>query len=99
MKPFLIVIGTRPEAIKMAPICLEMRKERLNLKFFLQDSQEMAESVLPYFNLKHHINLNVMKKNQSLSNLSSNLFTKLEQVISVKNFQGAFVQGIQHLLL
>lgn len=94
MKPFLIVIGTRPEAIKMAPICLEMRKRKIKFKILLTGQhKEMAESVLPYFNLKHHINLNVMKKNQSLSNLSSNLFTKLEQVISVKNFQGAFVQG------
>ena len=67
MKPFLIVIGTRPEAIKMAPICLEMRKRKIKFKILLTGQhKEMAESVLPYFNLKHHINLNVMKKNQSL---------------------------------
>lgn len=94
MKPFLVIIGTRPEAIKMAPICLEMKNRKIKFKILLTGQhKDMAQSVLPFFGLKHDISLDVMKKNQSLSNLSSNLFSKLEQIISRERFQGVFVQG------
>ena len=78
----------------MAPICLEMKNRKIKFKILLTGQhKDMAQNVLPFFGLKHDISLDVMKKNQSLSNLSSNLFSKLEEIISRERFQGVFVQG------
>ena len=63
MKPFLVIIGTRPEAIKMAPICLEMKNRKIKFKILLTGQhKDMAQNVLPFFGLKHDISLDVMKK-------------------------------------
>ena len=77
INPYLVVIGTRPEAIKLAPLCIEMKKRKIKYKILLTGQhEEMANEVLPLFDLKANFLLNTMQRNQSLSELSSKLFLK-----------------------
>ena len=92
--PYLVVIGTRPEAIKLAPLCIEMKKRKIKYKILLTGQhEEMANEVLPLFGLKENFLLNTMQRNQSLSELSSKLFFEIEKIFKKNKFQGVFVQG------
>ena len=64
MKKIAIIIGTRPEAIKMAPVYLALRSQ-------LGDIRRCFGQALNAFGIKTHIDLNVMRPNQSLSRLTS----------------------------
>ena len=49
INPYLVVIGTRPEAIKLAPLCIEMKKRKIKYKILLTGQhEEMANEVLPF---------------------------------------------------
>lgn len=94
INPYLVVIGTRPEAIKLAPLCIEMKKRKIKYKILLTGQhEEMANEVLPLFDLKGNFLLNTMQRNQSLSQLSSKLFFEIEKIFKKNKFQGVFVQG------
>jgi UDP-N-acetylglucosamine 2-epimerase len=71
----LIVVGTRPDAIKMAPLYLEFKK---NLKFetlLCSSGQhlQLLNQAMAIFDLKPDFELKSMTQNQSLSNLATNL--------------------------
>lgn len=85
MKKVLLVFGTRPEAIKMAPLALK-------LKSFNQDFEtrvcvtgqhrQMLDQVLELFSLKPDFDLNLMKPGQTLSDVTSGVLKGLEQVFA-----------------
>jgi UDP-N-acetylglucosamine 2-epimerase (non-hydrolysing) len=80
----LVVIGTRPEAIKMAPIILLLKKKikKKDLKICITaQHREMLDDVLKLFKIFPDYDLNVMKKNQSLSRLTSNIIIKFEKIL------------------
>ena len=83
MKKILVAVGTRPEAIKMAPLILELRNRELFDVVVLATAQhrELLDSVFDTFNIKPDFDLNVMKKNQGLSELTTNLLNKIEPVL------------------
>ena len=67
MKKVLFVFGTRPEAIKMAPLVKEVQKypERLECKVCATaQHREMLDQVLKIFEINADLDLNIMKKNQ-----------------------------------
>ena len=68
-----VVIGTRPEAIKLAPVVLALKKSvHFQVRVILTGQhKEMVEQVMNLFNLKEDINLKLMKQNQSLSYIIS----------------------------
>jgi UDP-N-acetylglucosamine 2-epimerase (non-hydrolysing) len=79
-KPKIIcVVGTRPEAIKMAPIILELQKSKWCFPIVLATSQhnELLYNTLKIFNILPDFNLKIMKKNQNLEDLTSNLIKKV----------------------
>ena len=80
MKKILVAVGTRPEAIKMAPLILELQKRDCFEVNVLATAQhrELLDSVFNTFNIKPDFDLNVMKQNQSLSELTVNLFSKID---------------------
>jgi len=82
-KKIIVVFGTRPEAIKMAPIILELKKyDSVNLKICVTaQHREMLDQVLKLFEIKPDIDLNLMKKNQSLPDLTSNVLLKMDEVL------------------
>ena len=75
-KKILIIFGTRPEAIKMFPVINELNKNKKYFDFKIcltGQHKQMLKQVLDFFKIKPHLNIKVMKKNQSLENLTSNM--------------------------
>lgn len=77
------VFGTRPEAIKMAPLVkeLEKRKEIESIVCVTAQHREMLDQVLETFDIKPDYDLNIMKQGQTLSEITSRALMRLEEVI------------------
>jgi UDP-N-acetylglucosamine 2-epimerase (non-hydrolysing) len=90
-----LVVGTRPEAIKMAPIMLEMRKrpETKPILVLTAQHREMCDDVLEVFGLEPDYDLDIMKPNQSLFQVTSSLVTELEGVLTKERPDIVLVQG------
>ena len=73
MKKVLSVFGTRPEAIKMAPVVkeLESRKEIKSIVCVTAQHRNMLDQVLDIFKIKPDFDLNIMKPGQTLSYITS----------------------------
>ena len=92
----LCVFGTRPEAIKMAPVVRQLAAAGDTIKPVVCVSgqhREMLDQVLDCFGIKPDIDLAVMKKNQSLSLLTSNLVQALDGVMADVRPTIVLVQG------
>lgn len=74
-KKIMVVFGTRPEAIKMLPIVSELRKSGFIDVISVSTGQhrEMLKNVLPIFNEKIDIDLDIMKHRQTLDSLTSDV--------------------------
>lgn len=83
MKRIMTIFGTRPEAIKMAPLVLQLKKEEQLEPVVVVTAQhrEMLDSVLETFNIQPDYDLNVMKPGQTLSQVTSRVVTGLEDII------------------
>ena len=80
----MVVFGTRPEAIKMSPILRSLRENKDSFKTILcitSQHKEMLNQVLKTFKLKPDINLNIMKKNQDLFDITSNGLIKIKKCL------------------
>ncbi|MCH4336970.1 non-hydrolyzing UDP-N-acetylglucosamine 2-epimerase [Staphylococcus haemolyticus] len=95
MKKIMTVFGTRPEAIKMAPLvkALEYDAELEPMIVVTAQHREMLDSVLHTFNIKPHYDLNIMKEGQTLSDITSRAMTKLEDVIKKEKPDMVLVHG------
>lgn len=83
MKKILFVIGTRPEAIKMAPLiiqCLEQKND-FNTKVCLTaQHRQMLDQVLNFFSIKADYDLDLMKPNQNLHTLTADIIVGLKSI-------------------
>jgi len=79
----LSVFGTRPEAIKMAPLVkeLESRKEIESIVCVTAQHREMLDQVLDTFKIKPDYDLNIMKKGQTLGDITSRVLEGLDDII------------------
>lgn len=79
----MTVFGTRPEAIKMAPVIAELktRSEIETIVCVTAQHREMLDQVLEVFDIVPDYDLNIMKKKQSLSEITSRVLLGLEEVI------------------
>ena len=77
------IFGTRPEAIKMAPLVkeLERRKEIDSIVCVTAQHRQMLDQVLETFNIKPDYDLDIMKQGQTLSDITSRVLNGLENVI------------------
>ena len=77
------IFGTRPEAIKMAPLVkeLEKRKEIESIVCVTAQHREMLDQVLNTFDIKPDYDLNIMKQGQSLADVTTRALVGLEEVI------------------
>ena len=77
------IFGTRPEAIKMAPLVkeLESRKEIESIVCVTAQHREMLDQVLETFDIKPNYDLDIMKQGQTLSDITSRVLTGLENII------------------
>ncbi len=94
-KNILVVFGTRPEVIKLAPVILELRKhEEYNVIVCNTEQQkELSNQTLEYFGLKADINLDCMRENQSLAEIQSRILVSLEKVFNENKIDATIVQG------
>ena len=79
----MTIFGTRPEAIKMAPLALELEK-RENIEAICcvtAQHREMLDSVLEIFKLKPDYDLNIMQPRQTLSSITSRCLTGMDEVL------------------
>lgn len=77
------IFGTRPEAIKMAPLVkeLERRKEIESIVCVTAQHREMLDQVLNTFDIKPDYDLNIMKQGQSLADVTTRALVGLEEII------------------
>ncbi|MBJ6365472.1 UDP-N-acetylglucosamine 2-epimerase (non-hydrolyzing) [Staphylococcus hominis] len=83
MRKIMTVFGTRPEAIKMAPLVKALEKDSMLEPIIVVTAQhrEMLDSVLKTFNIIPHYDLNIMKKGQTLSEITARSIIQLEQIM------------------
>src|SRR5699024_3125070 len=95
MKKVMIIFGTRPEAIKMAPLvkAIEQNKNLEANIVITAQHREMLDSVLEIFAVQPHHDLNIMKKNQTLAELTSRALIKLDEVIKEEKPDIVLVHG------
>ena len=91
----LTVFGTRPEAIKMAPLVkeLNLRNEIECIVCVTAQHREMLDQVLNIFNIKSDYDLNIMKEKQTLSDITSSVLKGLEKIISKEKPNIVLVHG------
>ncbi len=91
----LVVLGTRPEAIKLAPVIHEAaRRRELQVKVCVTGQhQELLWQVLDFFRIKPDYNLEVMVANQTLSGLTARILDRIQPVLDAERPDFAIVQG------
>lgn len=95
-KKICVVVGTRPEAIKMAPVILEFQKfpEKFDVTVCCTGQHSsMLRSALSSFGIQADIDLNVMKAGQTLSELTSRLLVALDTFLSANRPDLILVHG------
>lgn len=96
MLTILSVIGTRPEAIKMAPVVNELGKHSGRMRSVLCSTgqhREMLDQVFNLFQIKPDCDLNLMRPDQSLSSLTASAFTALDHVVEEVKPDWVLAQG------
>lgn len=89
-----LIFGTRPEAIKMAPVYHTLRNSGVDVKIISTGQhKEMLYQVLDLFEIKPDYELEIMKEGQGLAELTSRLIEKVENVIKKEKFDFILVQG------
>lgn len=92
----LSIFGTRPEAIKMAPVIKELEKYSNKFRSLVcvtAQHRQMLDQVLDLFNITPDFDLDLMQKNQSLSQLTSRVLTSLDPVLREVKPNWILVQG------
>lgn len=96
MKKISIIFGTRPEAIKLAPVILELK---LNPDFFdinicvTAQHRQMLDQILEVFKIKPNVDLNLMKPNQTLVSLTSEAAVGIDNYLNREKPDLILVQG------
>ena len=95
MKKILVVFGTRPEAIKLVPVIKILKRDKSFKTYVCSTGQhkEMVKQVLDIFDLKSDYDMNIMKKNQDLFEISSNSISKFKEIFNLVKPDLLIVQG------
>lgn len=95
MKRIMVVFGTRPEAIKMCPLVLEL-KTRENIETIVcvtGQHRQMLDQVLEAFNVAPDYDLSIMKEKQSLFDVTSNILEKMKIILETEKPDVVLVHG------
>jgi len=96
MKKLLLVFGTRPEAVKMAPLVKEFRKypEKFDTKVCVTGQhRQMLDQVLEVFDIRPDYDLNIMSPNQDLYDITSKVLLGMREVLKEFQPETVFVHG------
>lgn len=90
----LSIFGTRPEAIKLAPVLAELNKHAVSSVICVTaQHREMLDQVLALFALRPDYDLAIMQPNQSLAELTARTLTRLDEVLRIEKPDWVLVQG------
>lgn len=94
-KKILCIVGTRPEAIKMAPVIQALKKESWVNLHVLATAQhrQLLDQVLNFFGIEPDIDLNIMRPDQALTTLTARLLLDLDDVLQAEKPDAVLVQG------
>lgn len=95
MKTIMLVFGTRPEAIKMCPLVNELKK-RTGIRTVVcvtAQHRQMLDQVLETFGVIPDYDLNVMKDQQTLFDITTNILTGMKQVLEAEKPDVVLVHG------
>ncbi len=95
MKKNLIIFGTRPEAIKMAPLVKELQKQPMfdTRVCVTAQHREMLDQVLDFFEIIPDYDLDLMKQNQNLYSLTSDIILGLKPILEEYKPDYVYVHG------
>ena len=96
MKHILIVFGTRPEAIKMAPVVKELQRRSQQFKTTVcvtGQHREMLDQVLDIFDIRPDYDLNIMQAGQDLYDISSRILLGMKDVLKAERPDTVLVHG------
>jgi UDP-N-acetylglucosamine 2-epimerase len=95
MKRIVLCVGTRPEAIKMVPVYLALKKQREVEAILLTTAQHrhLLDQVLSVFSIQPEMDLNLMSPNQSLSEISARVLVEVQKVLSQLKPDAILVHG------
>ena len=91
----LVVLGTRPEAIKLAPIILELRRRQgMTVRVCVTGQhRHMVDPVLSWFDIPVDDDLQIMVENQSLAHLTAHVLTGMDRILDSFHPDWLLVQG------
>ena len=92
----MVVFGTRPEAVKMAPVIKELQKHTPQIETIISitgQHREMLDQVLEAFNIFPDIDLDLMQPDQNLAQLAARIFLNLDPILKDKKPDWLLVQG------
>lgn len=95
-KKVLLVFGTRPEAIKMCPLVKELKAQPDKFKLVVVltgQHKEMLDQVMDVFDASSDYNLNVMKPNQTLFDVTSDVLLRLKPIYESEKPDVVLVHG------
>ena len=93
LKKILIVFGTRPEAIKMAPVVHELKKTLEVQVCVTAQHRQLLEQVLELFEIIPDHDLNIMLTGQDLFDVTCNVLQGMKQIISDERPEMVLVHG------
>lgn len=89
-----IIFGTRPEAIKVAPVYINLKKNGIDVKAVVTGQhKEMLYQVLELFGITPDYDIGIMKEGQGLSELTGRLLIELDKIVKKEKFTYILVQG------
>ncbi len=92
----IVIFGTRPEAVKMAPVIRELQKRSAEIKTTIcitAQHREMLDQVLDAFDISPDIDLDLMRPNQTLAELTARIFKNLDPVLKKVKPDWLLIQG------
>lgn len=92
----MTIFGTRPEAIKMAPLVLELQRRSEEFEPIVTvtaQHREMLDQVLDIFNIAPHYDLNIMKQGQSLAQITTKALEGLDEIMKETKPDVVLVHG------
>lgn len=92
---FLVIVGTRPEAIKMASLIVELRKNSENEVLVCSTGQhgKILDDVFDFFSITKDYDLKIMKSGQTLTELNGRLLVKIQDLLNDVCPDAVFVHG------
>ena len=91
----LVSIGTRPEAVKLAPLVQElMRRDGIRVRVLATaQHRELLDQILAFFEIAVDIDLDLMRADQGLADLTSRMLSRVDQVMESEQPDFVFAQG------